>query len=302
MIRHRIGIIGAGYVGSACEMAFSSMTKTQVMVHDKYKPTETLHHVVTNSVVLFVCVPTPMQEDGSCDTSIVEECIRQIASCQKNSKTIVIKSTITPGTTDTLQAKFPDHHLFFNPEFLTEKNFISDFANQRNIILGQPTHRLFKFRKLIDSFYRDFAASQKVPGKIIWTKATTAEMLKYTTNSFLAAKVSFFNEIHQICRAMGVDYNQLLLLLDQDDRIGRTHKIVPGPDGEFGFGGSCFPKDLNALIALAREYGLDPMILEAAWVKNLMVRETYDWESLPQVNGQYAEATATATATAAIGH
>lgn len=285
---HKVGIIGAGWVGTACEIGFSSMPHTEVMVHDKYKPTDSLRTVVSNSNILFVCVPTPMREDGSCDTSIVHESVRQIAQCSRTPKAIVIKSTVSPGTTNTLQLNNPSHRIFFNPEFLTEKDFITDFCNQELIILGQPEAAKNHDRFFLENFYNDFIRHQKKEkGRVFWVNSTTAEMIKYTANCFLATKVSFFNEIYEICNQIGADYNALINVLKNDKRIGSTHLQVPGPDGQFGFGKSCFPKDIQALIALCRKEGVDPLVLESVWAKNLMVREVHDWEKLPQVNGNY---------------
>jgi UDPglucose 6-dehydrogenase len=292
---HKIGIIGAGFVGTACEIGFSNMPNTQVLIYDKYKPTDSLRTVVSDSNILFICLPTPMHEDGTCNTSIVAEGVSEVAACSRAPKTIVIKSTVPPGTTNELQLRHPNHHLFFNPEFLTEKNFIEDFANQQNIFLGDPVGvkgAALKSAKglrrtFLNFFYRDFTRSQKNPGKLVWTTAANAEMLKYAANSFLAAKVSFFNEISEICEVSDVRYNDLKELLLLDPRIGATHLNVPGPDGQRGFGGSCFPKDVNALIAYARDKGVDPLVLESVWAKNLMVRKNCEWEDLPQVTGKY---------------
>ncbi len=285
----KIGIIGAGFVGTACEVGFSGMPRTQVLVYDKYKPTDSLQTVVSSSDILFVCLPTPMLEDGSCDTSIVASGCSQIAKVAgRKSKTIVIKSTVPPGTTQTLQEAFPTHNFFFNPEFLTEKNFISDFLNQSYIVLG-ATEKSRPHKEKLQKFYNEFQQYQNVESKQVWTDSKTAEMFKYTCNCFLATKVSFFNEMYQICDAVGVDYNELRSILDYDERIGKTHTQVPGPDGKFGFGGSCFPKDLNALMALAYENDVDPLMLGAAWAKNI-VRDGAEWENLPQVTGKYAKA------------
>jgi UDPglucose 6-dehydrogenase len=108
--------------------------------------------------------------------------------------------------------------------------------------------------------------------------AKSAEMVKYVANCFLATKVSFANEIYQICKAIGVDYNGVIETAMLDNRLGTSHWKVPGPDGHFGFGLTCFPKDLNALIKLAELNGVDPKVMKAVWEKNLEVRPERDWE------------------------
>lgn len=281
-MQHKIGIVGAGYVGTACEICFSAMPNASVTTHDKYKPSCSLDSVVADSDILFVCVPTPMQEDdGACDTRIVEEAVYSIVSRKALSrKTIVIKSTVPPGTTMALQQKYPRHSFVFNPEFLTEANFISDFANQEFIVLGETD---VKANNLYQ-FYVDFAAYQesvKLPHPVIKRcTSSTAELMKYSVNAFLSTKVTFFNELNEIAQASGIDFKQLRELILLDKRVGSSHTQVPGKDGYHGFGGKCLAKDLNGLIAYARTAGCDPILLDSAWSKNLLVRECYDWENI----------------------
>lgn len=284
---HKVGIIGLGFVGTAVETGLQALVKNiEIRAHDKYKPSESLEEVVENSDILFICLPTPMNEDGSCNISIIEKEIKNIRKLTKKPKIIVIKSTVPPGTTLKLQEDDKKNFYVFNPEFLTEKNFINDFLEQDRIILGHDLGDETDLSKLF-ALYREFIKNQKNPGKIIVSYSDEAEMLKYMTNCFLATKVIFFNEMKEICQAGSVNYESVLGLLALDKRVGNTHVKVPGPDGKHGFGGSCFPKDLNALIAYARDRNVDPMLLDAVWSKNLLVREEYEWENLAQVNGQY---------------
>ena len=287
--KYKIGIVGAGFVGSACEIGFSSLPNTEVFVHDKFKPSESLDTVVENANIIFVCVPTPMTEDGSCDTSVVEETVLNIAAKAKKQKTIVIKSTVVPGTTQRLHQMLGSRHcVMFNPEFLTEANFIHDFIHQDRIILGVPS--INNAQQVSDElllFYDHFIAHQPAgKAKMRCVEANVAEMVKYATNCFLATKVIFFNEIYQICQAANIKYDQVAALAKLDPRIGTSHMQVPC-GGDFGFSKSCFPKDLNALTAFSHELGVDPLVLETVWSKNLMVRQNHDWNGLPQVTGQY---------------
>lgn len=243
------------------------------------------------SGIFFICVPTPMYEDGSADVSIVEEVLDRINSQPHNweapPRIVVIKSTVPPGSCEKWNKKFGDSdpglHVVFNPEFLTEANAISDMRNQNRIILGGPRPYINNVRWV---FQRAFP---QVP--IVKTSSTTAEMVKYVTNCLLSVKVSFANEVSQICEkldsnGMNIDYDKVVEYVKLDKRLGDTHWSVPGPvptsEGEYvrGFGGHCFPKDLNALCALARDIGVKPTVMEAAWEKNLEVRppEHRDWE------------------------
>lgn len=236
------------------------------------------------SGVYFVCIPTPMQEDGSADLSIVEGVLEDLASVP-GERIAVIKSTVPPGSTDLWNKKYNDRGLYvvFNPEFLTEANALNDMRDQNRIILGGPRPQINTVKNV---FQRAFPS---VP--IIKTGSTTAEMVKYVTNCFLAVKVSFANEISQICESLdadgfNVDYDKVVEYAKFDPRLGNTHWSVPGPvpthEGKHvrGFGGHCFPKDINALMSVARNHGVDPRVLSSAWEKNLEVRESRDrdWE------------------------
>ena len=155
---------------------------------------------------------------------------------------------------------------------MTEANFIDDFKNQTRVIIGGPRPASTKVKNLFIKAFPDI--------KIIKTGSNTAESVKYFTNCFLTVKVGFANEFKQICDKVNVDFDKVVEYGLYDKRIGTTHLSVPGPDGLPGFGGSCFPKDLNALISVAAENGVDAMILTAAWDKNLEVRPEKDWELL----------------------
>jgi UDPglucose 6-dehydrogenase len=216
----------------------------------------------------------------------MESVIKSIDSIEKG-KTLVIKSTVPPGTTERVSKQYPDQTIIFNPEFLTERNFIDDFFNQDRIFLGvTPGHNEVHVKQVTD-LYRDFCKNQTNPGNVFVVDSKAAEMLKYTTNCFLATKVSFFNEIYDICVAKGIEFSSVVELLKMDKRIGKSHMSVPGFENKRGWGGSCFPKDLNALVAVAEECGVDALMLEAAWVKNLTVRDDHEWEELAQVTGEY---------------
>ncbi len=283
---HRVGVVGVGFVGTAVSTGLEAVLGDDVEIreYDKFKDTESLESVVENSDIIFICLPTPMNDDGSCNTSIVEDGVRNVVACANKRKVIVLKSTVPPGTTQRLQDLYPKHALVFNPEFLTERNFIDDFIRQDRIILGyDPAHNIDRVLEL----YRSFIRKQKKSGNIYLETSGVAEMLKYVSNCYLSTKVALFNEFKEICDAVKIPYDKVIELLNWDVRVGKTHMKVPGPDGRRGFGGSCFPKDINALIAFARENEVDPMILDTVWTKNLLIREEQEWNNLAQVNGDY---------------
>jgi len=232
---------------------------------------------------IFVCVPTPMKKNSSCDTSIVEGVIKELNEiCAKleTERIVVIKSTVPPGTTDRLDRSHQHLHICFNPEFLTERNFIEDFKNQDRIIIGGTREATNVVKQLYQMAYPDVSVTK--------TSDTIAELVKYITNCFLATKVSFANEMKQICDKLEIDYDKVVEYATKDKRLGTSHWAVPGPmpasDGSGkllpGFSGSCLIKDLNALIAVATELEINPIVMKATWEKNLTVRPERDWEQL----------------------
>ena len=286
-MEHKVGIVGCGFVGTAVSTGLQVVA--EIREHDKYKDTESLHSVVTNSDFIFLCLPTPMNEDGSCDTSIIEDVAGKITDIADKRKIIVIKSTVPPWTTENLSTLYPDHSWFFNPEFLTEARFIEDFLEQDRIFLGYCENSSENDIHNLYMLYFDFTnLVQKDMANIIEIPSHEAEMLKNMTNTFLSTKVTFFNEMKEICNGLEIDFDHVRKELLRDKRIGQTHTAVPGPDGKHGFGGSCFPKDLNAIIAHSRDFGgIDPILLDTVWTKNLMIREEHEWEDLAQVTGEY---------------
>jgi nucleotide sugar dehydrogenase len=268
-----IGIIGQGFVGTATLEGLRN--HFQVFTYDKFhddkSTSKDMLEVCSSAQIIFVCLPTPMRKDGSCDLSILQDVVYEIDNYNLNN-IVVIKSTIPPGTTSEFNNNCKNVQVIFNPEFLTEANYIDDFKNQNRIIIGgpRPASTIVKnmFRKVF----------QEVP--IIKTGSNTAESVKYFINTFLATKVSFANEFKQICDTVEVDYDKVVEYALYDHRLGKTHFSTPGPDGKSGFGGSCFPKDINALIYFSSNLGITPTVLSAVWKKNLEVRPEKDWEQL----------------------
>jgi len=273
----KIGIVGQGYVGTAVKEVFSKHYEVETYDLDKDKcSVDYLEDIVELSNIIFVCVPTPMKKDGSCDTSIVESVVKDIndmvISRNVSGRIVAIKSTIPPGTTNRLNKECHNISVIFNPEFLTEANFIEDFRNQSRIIIGGERPSTTKLRQVYSLLFPD--------ATIVKTGSKTAEMVKYMTNTFLATKVSFANEMKMICDELKIDYDKVVEYSTYDERLGKSHWAVPGPDGKLGFGGSCFPKDINALIALSKDMRLYLHTLQGVWKTNLKVRPEEDWKEL----------------------
>jgi UDPglucose 6-dehydrogenase len=296
-----IAVIGQGFVGGSLTTVFSEkgftvytydITGKQVAggVHPVIKanvrfPALSIHEFVNAcevypdfSGVYFVCLPTPMKEDGSADLSILDDTLDKLSK-SSGQRIAVVKSTIPPGTTENWNKKYEGTGLsvVFNPEFLTEANALNDMRNQNRIVLGGPRPWINNVKQVFQT------AFPEVP--LIKTSSTTAEMVKYVTNCFLTVKVAFANEMFQICgnlfkNGMDIDYDKVIEYAKYDERLGNSHWSVPGPDGHFGFGGSCFVKDLNALSHLANTINVQTPVMDGAWKKNLEVRPERDWEKL----------------------
>lgn len=296
-----IGVIGQGFVGGSITTAFSERS-VDVYAYDKAGKKapgaqdflfSSLEHFVkvcestkNFSNIYFVCLPTPMAKDGSADLSIVEGVLKELASIPGNDRIAVVKSTIPPGSTENWNLLFKNTklHVVFNPEFLREATALDDMRNQTRIILGGPRPYINAVKQVFER------AWPNVP--VIKTSSTTAEMVKYVTNIHLAVKVSLANEFYQICEklddmGLNIDYDKVIEYATKDARLGNSHWKVPGPmpaddtgQPAKGFAGSCFIKDLNALISLSKDIGVDPKVMEAAWQKNLEVRPQRDWEKL----------------------
>jgi len=284
----QIGIVGQGFVGSAIREGLKNFYKVRGYDLDpekcfNLKWMNKLEEVANHSDIVFVCVPTPMRKDGSCDTRILESAIKDLdKACANMGRAatrpiVVIKSTVPPGTTERIGKQYigreneePDMHICFSPEFLTEANSFEDFKNQTRIIIGGEGAKTVKqmFRKPFPN----------IP--IVITQSSTAEMVKYFINCFLATKVTFANQMYDICQFAGIDYDKVCEYALYDTRIGKSHLAVPGPDGDRGFGGHCFPKDLLAMIKFAEDDDVENQFLIDVESANDYYRKDRDWEKM----------------------
>lgn len=271
MEKIRLGIVGVGFVGNTIYHTFSPYF--EMRLYDKFKPDfESLDSVVNSCKYIFVCVPTPVDEKGRQDKTAIEETMKSIDEVAIESKVLILRSTILPGTTRYLSEKHKRHDFIFCPEFLTERTAILDSINAHRIILGGEEESILK--EVEDRIFRP-----RYPhANIFQTNYETAELAKYVGNCFFAVKVAFMNEVYEICDKLGVDYSELRKLFLGDQRITNSHTEVPGPDGYKGFGGKCLPKDLLSFISYGIEVlGTEMTIFKAADKVNERVREKKDW-------------------------
>lgn len=261
-----IGIWGTGIVGSATGKVLEQAHK--VYYYDKYKKDPKLStdkELVDNCQIIFICVPTPMLRSGRIGLRDIKDSLFQIQRLTKSRKIIVIKSTVVPGTTKRFAYRFPQFDFAHNPEFLRAKYAYEDMLNSKRIVIGVDKDEIFQ---TLEKMYRE--VFKEIP--IIKVTFNEAEIVKYASNIFLSGQIALANELHQVCRALRIDYKIIEKVLSYDKRIGTNIKM-PGPDGKLGFGGVCFPKDINALIYRAREAGYRPYLLEEIWRLNLRVRK-----------------------------
>lgn len=266
-MKKTVGIIGNGFVGESTAFAFSPTNDVKIYDINSLRSTHTIEEV-HNCEYVFVCVPTPMDFNGKQDISYIEEVFKYA----NNKPIYIIKSTILPGTTERLIGENPKLKIIFSPEFLTERTAKLDMLTQSRIILGGELELTKQVEKLFNERFMN--------RHIIHTDSKTAEFIKYMNNTFFATKVSIMNEFYRLSNVLDINWEDALYGFASDGRVGDSHLHVPGPDGNLGFGGTCFPKDINALINVAKENSVDMNVLEAAWKTNLEVREEYDWEKM----------------------
>ncbi|MFI5241212.1 MAG: hypothetical protein ACHQUA_02130, partial [Microgenomates group bacterium] len=268
-----IGVIGWGFVGQATGNGFATNKENKIFWYDKFKEgPHSLDEVINESEIVFVCVPTPVFEDYSgMDMSVVSEVVDQIApKVEGTDKVIVIKSTVLPGITRGFATKYPKVNFVMNPEFLTQKNANSDFLKPSRTVIGCSNKEV---GEKVKALYEGILAEGQ---KYFIVDTTQAEIAKYMSNLMLASKVLLANEFYEVSKVAGADYDPIKEIVEADPRIG-THLGVPGPDGDMGFGGACFPKDIVGLLGYAKENNVDMSALNEIWQKNLKIRKNRDW-------------------------
>lgn len=247
MAKPKVGVIGGGVVGSATRQLCGDDT----VIYDPFKPEYAGNKDKVNQCdVVFIGVPTPTRDDGSCNTSIVEEAV---AWC--TAPLIIIRSTVSPGTTDRLIRKY-DRNIVFQPEYLGEtvRHVFGDMAERDFVVLGGASATTSRAADVYKHYYNAYV-------RYYFCDAITAEVAKYMENAFYAVKVTFVNEFAEIARVHGVDFNQLREIWLADPRISRDHTFVY-PDAR-GFSGKCLPKDCNAIVKSTREKGYEPKFMAA---------------------------------------
>lgn len=248
----KIGIIGLGYVGSAIAWAHRS---DEVIVRDpKLKDSAELHRF-NDCDAVYICVPSPSTEDGHCDTSILESVLKELtfANIAKD-KVLISKVTAPPSVYARLLEQYPN--LVHCPEFITAADHIADYQNSSYFIFGGHKEWCERAKDVVRS------AVPLVHDKLLITDIKSASLYKYMMNSYLATKVTFMNDMKALADRYDIDWTEFTNLATWDSRIGYTHLSVPGPDGQYGWGGACFPKDVSAIIMEGLDQNADMELLQ----------------------------------------
>ena len=263
----KIGIIGYGFVGKA--LANGLNDDVEIIKIDPKLNTSSKDLIGFNPDIIFVCLPTPMMDDGSQDIIILENALNDLKN--NNIKChVVIKSTVLPGNIENIEKIFPD--FVYNPEFLREKSADDDFINSKLIIFGGGKSNI----EFVASFYKQH--TKCACKDYIFTDAVSASLIKYTINSFLATKVIFFNEIFNLFNKINTteSWDNFTSFISKDERVGSSHMMVPGHDDRLGFGGACFPKDTAALSKYANSLEVELSLIKSVINKNNKIRSGYN--------------------------
>lgn len=268
-VRNKIAVIGLGFVGGTIYKVYADYAlndaNMEVVGIDPAKGLNTPYEDIADADAVFVCVPSPMNKDGTADTSILEDVIAKL-KLVNYAGVIISKVTAPPDAYEKLQQDLPN--LVHAPEFLTAARAYDDYIQGQFSIIGGST------RAYINEAERIIKKGQPLLKDILHCSIKEASLAKYTINSFLAAKVIFMNELENLAQSSGCNWSTIQQLITLDSRIGRSHMQVPGPDGQYGFGGHCFPKDTSALLAYAKNIGVELDVLDSAVKKNMIIRLT----------------------------
>lgn len=263
----KVGIVGLGFVGNALEKVINN--NVSIIKIDPKLDTSVRDLENQECNILFICVPTPMDEGGGQDLKIATKVLNEIEKYSTDSL-VVMKSTILPDKIESLSKDFPS--FVYNPEFLRERHAFEDLKNSPFFIFGGDK----KNSKKLANFYKLHTSCETTDFN--YTDVKTASLVKYAINSFLATKVVFFNELRNVyinSESEG-SWDDFVKLISKDIRIGSSHMSVPGPDGRFGFGGACFPKDTSALVSYAKNLNAHMELLEKTISLNNDLRSAYN--------------------------
>ena len=266
-----ISIIGLGFVGGAMLKSFQTKN-IDVVGYDKYKDggIGTFDQILTSEIT-FLCLPTLFDEEKQVyDKSAINETLARLYTHEFKG-IVVLKSTIEPETTGLLSDTYPTLKIAHNPEFLTARTAYDDFHHQKHIVLGRGKHCTQDDMDILANFYKVHYPI----AEISHCKSLESESMKIMCNSFYASKIMLFNEYYLACQKNGTDFNRIRDLMLKNGWINPMHTDVPGPDGQLGYGGACFPKDTKALYNYIEKLESENKVLRSVVEMNERVRNEY---------------------------
>ncbi len=272
----KMGIIGNGFVGQATGYAFSTPMVDKMIVDPKYSDNTLDDLIAYQPQITFICLPTPSNDDGSIDAELVKDTVKHLI--RESETFIVIKSTITPDVAAELC--YLDSRIAIMPEFLSEGNAKMDAVNASHHLVGVTDQGASQY---IEGLYAGYSLCNPCPTVVV--SPVEASIIKYTINTFLAMKLTFFNQLYSIVDEFGGNYQTILRGVLADSRVGVSHTRIPGTDGKRGFGGACFPKDLDAFIHYADKFTeADIELLKTVKAVNNKIRSQYDTDDREKSN------------------
>lgn len=276
----KIAIIGHGFVGRAIAESMNEYIK--VLIVDPAQTDLTVQQLPDDVLAIFVCVPTPVGQGGAVDSSIAQSVVREIVERYgpSGSPLVVVKSTLTPEVLTRMSLWY--ERFVFNPEFLTERNAVRDFIYSKFHVIGANDPSLaIELRNL----YAEHSRVSVVGVPLHVVSISSASLIKYAINSFLAAKVAFFNELFDLVKStQDASWDHVRDAVAGEPRIGQSHTFVPGPDGKRGFGLSCFPKDTAAIVAYGSTVGAPMSIVKSVIESNSRIRSRYELDEREAIN------------------
>ena len=258
----KLGIIGVGVIGRAVLAAAKSKGFETVLVDHALQDSHSLQGMLSqNTDAIFICLPTPALPDGGCDVSALRSVLDEIAHRGYDGP-IISHSTAPWKFYESWSQSM--RNLVHVPEFVTGAGASQEYQQQQRMIIGGELSSTKAAARILNALLS--------PQELIYMRINEAAFVKYLANSFLATKVVFMNQMHELCCAAGMDWNNVSSAAQSDARLGNTHWQVPGPDGQKGFGGACFPKDTDALLHQSDQLGVGLSVLEAALKANDKLR------------------------------
>lgn len=259
----KVAVVGMGYVGDA--VAHSLPIETTICYDPITRPHGPSLKDVKACDSIIVCVPTPSRYDGSCNTTVLHKVVEDINYGTPYNGVIICKSTAPPDFYSSISKRYVN--VVHVPEFLRASSAREDYINSSFAVFGgNPGWTDEAERVLTQSKYK--------PARKVHMSIESAALYKYMSNSFLASKVVWMNQFKQLADSLNVSWDDLVSITEVDKRIGSSHMQVPGPDGSFGYGGSCFPKDVNAILSLAENTKVDMSVLKEVVASNDLLRST----------------------------